>query len=680
MSCQPSTNKFCGFRIRRSIAIRLAVCGLLGLHAVMVGWMAWRYSPTIDEPAHLVAGLSHWKFGRFELYRVNPPLVRLVASLPMLIVDPKTDWSGFNEAPYARSEFLIGTRFTNTNGFETFWHFTLARWACIPFSLIGGCFCYLWARDLYGKCSGVTALVIWAFCPSILGNGALITPDVGAGALGIAAGYCFWRWLRRPDWTRALVAGLTLGLAELTKTTWILLFGLWPLLWLLWRFDSWRTGSESPLVDAGTSETNSSQCERVSSKSAISFRISTILRGSGGAGQLSAILLLALYFINLGYAFESSFQRLDRFQFVSHVLGGPDSHRTPGNRFAGTWIGTLPVPLPANFVLGIDVQRYDFERGKWSYLRGEQRMGGWWYYYLYAMAVKMPLGTLFLIALTAMLSAARTIGTLRKPTDAAFGCVPRLNDLNDPRSSFFDEVVLLAPALALLIVVSSQTGFNRYMRYVLPVFPFIFIWVSQVAWLFGARRMRMDQFSWNRDPPPAAPGRSPLQYLRSAILDPRSSIFTSAIVLLALVASTLSSLAVFPHSLSYFNELAGGPNAGPTHLLDANIDWGQDLLELKRWYHNHHESRPLHVAYFGDGFLDPRIAGIVYEPVARWNPETDRFDVDAGPQPGWYAVSVSELHGYKHLGDRADDYAWLRRYQPCASAGYSIRIFHVTSD
>ena len=116
------------FRVSMCSATRATVVFLLTAHATLLAWQAWRYSPTIDEPAHLVAGLSHWKFGRFELYRVNPPLVRLVAALPMLLVDPKTDWSGFTEAPYARPEFWLGTTFANANGLKTFWHFTLARW------------------------------------------------------------------------------------------------------------------------------------------------------------------------------------------------------------------------------------------------------------------------------------------------------------------------------------------------------------------------------------------------------------------------------------------------------------------------------------------------------------------------------------------------------------------------
>jgi hypothetical protein len=38
-----------------------------------------------------------------------------------------------------------------------------------------------------------------------------------------------------------------------------------------------------------------------------------------------------------------------------------------------------------------------------------------------------------------------------------------------------------------------------------------------------------------------------------------------------------SSLWLFPHSISYFNEAVGGPLNGPEHLLGSNVDWGQDL-------------------------------------------------------------------------------------------------------
>ncbi|MEZ6114139.1 MAG: hypothetical protein R3C99_24475 [Pirellulaceae bacterium] len=49
-----------------------------------------------------------------------------------------------------------------------------------------------------------------------------------------------------------------------------------------------------------------------------------------------------------------------------------------------------------------------------------------------------------------------------------------------------------------------------------------------------------------------------------------------------------ATLAMFPHSHAYYNELAGGYRGGPEHLLDSNIDWGQDCYCWKRWI----EQRP----------------------------------------------------------------------------------------
>jgi len=59
-------------------------------------------------------------------------------------------------------------------------------------------------------------------------------PDIGAAAVGVLAAYLFRGWLNSTGWLQASVAGVGLGLAELTKTTWIVLFALWPILWLIY--------------------------------------------------------------------------------------------------------------------------------------------------------------------------------------------------------------------------------------------------------------------------------------------------------------------------------------------------------------------------------------------------------------------------------------------------------------
>lgn len=203
---------------------RRTVVFMLIIHTLLLGYSAYVHSPTLNEPGHLVAGLSYWKFGRFDVYNVNPPLIKMVAALPVMAAGYQEDWSGFYEAPGARPEMGMGEDFVAANGERSFFLFMIARWDCIPFSWLGAIVCFVWARDLYGRPSGVLAASIWCFEPNILAHASLITPDAGATTLGLAACYTFWRWLKKPSWSQAALTGVVLGLAELAKTTLILFY------------------------------------------------------------------------------------------------------------------------------------------------------------------------------------------------------------------------------------------------------------------------------------------------------------------------------------------------------------------------------------------------------------------------------------------------------------------------
>jgi len=346
------------------VCIGFALVAALAAHAGLLAWGAWQHSPTVDEVGHLAAGVNLWRTGSFDWYRVNPPLVRAVAAIPVVILRPGVGPLP-SDATRPRAEFTGGVWFAEQNGADSARLFSLARWASIPWSLLGACVCFQWARALYGDVAGVLALILWCFCPNVLGHGQLITPDVGASALGAGACFLYWRWLRAADWPNAILAGFGLGLAELAKFTWILLFLVWPVLWLVWRFSRGTTGRAR--------------------------------NGRREALQVAAIMLLGVFIINTGYGFEGSFKKLDDYDFVSRAFRGAaiakEDSDAVGNRFRGTWLGTIPVPVPANYLSGMDVQKDDFEQGMWSYLRGKWRFGGWWYYYLYALAVKVPLGT-----------------------------------------------------------------------------------------------------------------------------------------------------------------------------------------------------------------------------------------------------------------------------------------------
>jgi hypothetical protein len=362
--------------------------------------------------------------------------------------------------------------------------------------------------------------------------------------------------------------------------------------------------------------------------------------------QIAVIFFISVVIINMGYLLEGTGKFLGSYRFQTTLLTGCKSLKDiptgGGNRFEKTPFAYVPIPLPSNYVQGIDTQRLDFERGLSSYLRGEWSEHGWWYYYLYALLIKTPLGTigLFLLAIFCTL--------FQKGYNA----------------SWRDEMVILLPGIVLLIFVSSQTGFSVHSRYIIPALPFFLIWISKVGKAFSLKR---------------------------PIVSTITSVF--------LVWSLLSSLSIYPHSLSYFNELAAiiptpedknypkpppeilqmswqkktfwqktnhiltaGSRNGARHLLDSNIDWGQDLFYLEKWYQWHPEAKDMKVAYWGSYPLE------LTQLPSKEHPPADK------PQAGWYALSVNSIY------DKEKQYRYFLNFEPIAMAGYSIYIYHITPE
>ncbi|MDA7979302.1 MAG: glycosyltransferase family 39 protein [Pirellulales bacterium] len=547
---------------------------------------------------------------------MNPPLVRMVAALPVLSADVDTSWNQYSDAAGRRAEFPLGIDLIHDNGMRSFELFTWARWACIPFSLIGAWAVYCWSRQLFGDVAGIAALTMWCLSPNILAHGQMITPDAGATSLGVLCCWRFWRWIPKPTWKNTLWFGLSLGLVGLTKFTWVI---LGPLLLVMWSVQKLghRQSFENGAEDSAQPHVTSAR-PKLSSQRAKWIRF-------------CVALLLAHQLILLAYAYDRVFQPLGEFEFVSDALK-PNPKVRSGNIFRETWLGQIPVPLPACYLEGIDVQKHEFARAdRPSYLAGKFRYPGWWYYYLYALGVKVPLGFWVIGVITVVC------------------CITRKTQI----ASWQDQLFLLLPAVVILSLVSSHTGINRHMRYVLPVFPFVLIWISQA---FASSSFR-------------------------------SKTFLTACAGLLWAAG--SSLWVYPHSLSYFNEAVGGPRNGHKHLINSNIDWGQDLLLLRDWVQDHPEHEDISIAYFGG--YDASAAGLMgSSPPA--GPKTERMhaEMPRGPQPGWYAVSVNyfyRLYKLRWLDDQGKivaaprcDYSYFLEFEPVETIGYSIYIYYITEE
>ena len=612
-------------RIRLPILLCVAY-----LHILLTGYGSALNGPAWDEVGHLVAGLEHWQEGSHELYKVNPPLPRMVATLPIVAVGHHPLRVETSPAFPGRPEWSTGITFVNDHGEQFFRFLTWARWACLPFSLLGAYICYRWARELAGEAAGLMAFSFWCLGPTMLANAQLITPDLAAASIGLMAAYAFRHWLKRPVWSTALVAGGCLGLALLCKVTWVILLGLWPALWVCLR--RFSRADEAP-------------AEREQDGAAQDRRAKPDYNRTANTEflQLCVLLTLAVWLVNLGYEFDGSLQPLGDYRFVSEQWRGIPNDEwegfPTGNVFRGTALAHLPVPLPAPYVEGIDFQRLEFDAEYWSYLLGTRRQRGWWSYYVLSLLWKIPIG-FWIVGLVGTAEWLRVIkrgGTEEESTSDGQSGRRRAN-------AIAEAALLCVPALTIMVLVSSHTGFTHHMRYVLPVVPFGFVWASRAA----------------------------------ATLS-RGYNLGSALTACGLAWGILSSLCAYPDSLAYFNGLVGGTSNAHYYMglgpMDSNLEWGQDLLRLAEWIRNNPKAGRMDgIAYGGLGQVKDA-AGLN----AAWPPagmgEDGPGDEDVcslGPKPGWYALGV------KHVFSNTSDRTYFQHLEPYAVIGHTAYVYHVT--
>ncbi len=596
-----------GFRLGSRRWSRMIAFGLLAAQIVLLLGNLRNTFITVDEAMNVAAGVSYWQTGRFFISRINPPLTKMLAVLPALAAKPNTDWSSLKDVTTERAEFRAGMDFTKLNQSRIFDLICLSRLVGLAWSALGGWLIYRWSSELFGRSAGCLSLALWCFEPYILGHSALVTSDIPATTAGLAASFAFVRYLKQPSCIRAAFAGGMLGVAESCKFTLLILYILWPILCLTLR------QTERRLVG--------------------NLRW---MRSTSSLGHYCLMVLVSLYVVGFTYGFQGIGTRLEDHLFVSQLLRGNQTESS-GNRFQGSWLGIVRVPLPDDFLLGIDVQRVDFEKHLPSYLAGEWRSQGWWYYYLYALAVKLPLGTSVILAWG-------LLSSLRR---------------HDNSEHLADLLVLIMTPLAIIALVSSQIGYTQHSRYVVPALPYLMI---------NAGRLVSDHT------------------VPSCIFSRRvDKILTPLIVWCLITGTIISSLRVYPHSLSYFNEAAGGPMNGHKHLVDSNIDWGQDFIRLKRWVDAHSEARPFRMAYY-NFTISPEIAGPEFEipsPGSRFLPITKNDHMkNVILPPGYYAISVNMLRGVAfpipsgHGGYTYINLEVFRTQKPIARAGYSIYIYH----
>ncbi len=372
-----------------------------------------------DEGDHLFAAYMTAKHGDYGLNPEHPPLVKLVAALPLLAMpdlrEPQLQGRNFKV-----EAFLSGKDFNAWNIDRGI--LFRARLAVTIFPLMLALLVFLAAREMFGTKAAFVALTLLAFDPTLLAHGAMVTTDVGVSCFIFATVYAFYRYAKSPSWGRAALVGLATGLGFAAKHTGVLVV---PMLIALAIVEIIR----NPRRASG----ESTDCRK------------TLTGKMLGALTLAAVISLAVLWAFYGFRYNSRPAPLEINPPLSVYVA----------QISKPWEATLLSTvarfraLPESYLYGMaDIQQVD--DAYTAYFFGKTYPHGTHWYFPGVIVIKstLPFLILMLIAAGAILS-----GIFRPWREILFLTIP--------------------PAIYLTVAMSSQMNIGA--RHIMPVYPFLYV-------------------------------------------------------------------------------------------------------------------------------------------------------------------------------------------------------------
>jgi hypothetical protein len=344
---------------RRLLVLHKAetVCGaLLLLMAVNLFAAISRKSITNDEIVHIPAGYYHLVAGEFQLNNEHPPLVKMWAALPLLIVQPdeppapKTEDENFMERTWGFHE-----RFWQANQARfqtvTFW----PRVMMIPIALALGVLIFVFARKLFGETAALIAVALYVLEPTVLAHGRVVHTDVPAALAYLLFFFALHRYSEAPGKMRALVLGLVSALALLTKFSMLVLLPVLAIYFVARLCINWRDRKQ---------------------RTQILFHSAVITE-------------VVLFLVNAAYYFQRPPLEASDVRWVamkSPALLG----------FVTTFVRLASYLVPTYYLFGVYNIELHNHFGHATSLLGHYNDLGWWYYFPVAFALKTTIPFLLL--------------------------------------------------------------------------------------------------------------------------------------------------------------------------------------------------------------------------------------------------------------------------------------------
>ena len=202
---------------------------LLALMTLLAGGAARRESVTIDEVAHIGAGVSYLQKLDMRMNEEHPPLAKVLAALPLVVRGVHADYSQVSWT------FSLGL-FKQFLGEWVFGHWLITRWndpvptvfwARLPMlslTLVLGIVLFACGSRLGDPHGGLLCLCAYATMPTMLAFGPLVLTDIAITLFAVLTLWTFASMWQSPSHGTVLRFGLALSGALLSKFSAGLLF------------------------------------------------------------------------------------------------------------------------------------------------------------------------------------------------------------------------------------------------------------------------------------------------------------------------------------------------------------------------------------------------------------------------------------------------------------------------
>ncbi|MDD5710642.1 MAG: glycosyltransferase family 39 protein [Candidatus Colwellbacteria bacterium] len=500
-------------------------------------------SATMDELAHIPAGYSYVKYLDYRLNPEHPPLVKMMAGLPLLALDLQfpTDSQAWQTA--VNGQWDAGRLFLYESGNNADQIIQVSRIGPMVLMLLLVLIVYIWSAEVMGSWWALLPALATALSPNFLAHGHYVTTDIGA-TLGIVLSlFFFTRYLATPTKKNLIWAGIFFGVAQLMKFSAILLVFHFLIVSLAVALSRISKSGGHPLRQT------TRMTARYLGRAIVIFVI--------GAAVIYPVYWLTTIHYPPERQVADTVAMLQSFP-APQTPEGQMCHPLRCLVDLTIWGADKPLIRPySQYMLGLLMVTQRSVGGNMIYFLGEVANTGGPLYFPLVYLMKESLPILILILIAALFG---LYGIVR----AIFARRPKFKEYLITNLHEFSAIVFVSIYTLYSITSSLNIGF----RHLMPILPLIYILTIGVLKKYVHTNYYKQQLKL-------------------------------AFIAFMFIWFVLGSLTAYPHYLSYFNETTGTDN-GWRYVVDSNYDWGQDLKRLVNFVDEHNIDR-IAVNYFGGG-------------------------------------------------------------------------------